>query len=400
MTSLISTPAETEPETIAEEELPQAAPLVADVRAEEEEPGAVFGAVDAADVVAAVRFAGEHGMPVSLRPAAGAVLVTIERMDGVVVDASARRARVEGGARWAHVIAAAAPHGLFPVCADSSAAGVVAHILGRGAGPLGRRYGYAADHVRAIDIVTSNGELRTVDARREPELFWALRSGGGAKLGIVTAVELDLAEGDGFYGGGLYFEAEHAGAVLRAYREWSAGLPESMCTSVAMLRLPDTGELPDSLRGAFVTHVRVAYVGTPDDGAELLAPMRAAAPMLVDDVSWRPYTEIDTVHRDPDEPEPVRARGVRLGELSERTVERVLDAAGPQVNVPLPMVEIRHLAGTTFALHVAGHGAPGLAPLVDAVTERVLDVETTDQGFDGERLARVKRTYDPAGLFG
>ncbi|WP_433052750.1 FAD-binding oxidoreductase [Dactylosporangium sp. CS-033363] len=405
------------------------------------EPLAVVGATCAEDVAATVRWAGTLGLPVwiqatghgAVRPARGGVLVTTGRMTEVSVDPAARRARAAAGVRWSQVVEAAAPHGLAPLSGSSTQVGVVGYTLGGGTGPLGRAYGFAADHVRSIEIVTADGALRTVDADREAELFWAVRGGKG-NFGIVTAIEFDLFDVPGFVGGGIYFAVSHVAKILHAYREWSAALPEAMSTSVALLRLPDLPMLPPPLRGAYVAHLRVFFLGGEDECAALLAPMREVAPALIDDIQALPYAAVDAVHRDPTDPMPTRERGVLLGELTAETVERVLAAAGPQVNVPIPMVEVRHLGGAfarppavpnavsgrdaAYSLFVIGIGEPGLRPVVDAVTERILAVDAIPGGLlnfsggadvesilaswapaDRDRLLRAKRSYDPANMF-
>ncbi|MEV4136527.1 FAD-binding oxidoreductase [Dactylosporangium sp. NPDC049742] len=405
------------------------------------EPHVVVGATGAQDVAAAVRWAGTHGLPVAVqatghgavRPVTGGLLVTTGRMTAVSVDPVTRTARAAAGARWSQVVEAAAAHGLAPLNGSSTHVGVVGYTLGGGAGPLGRRYGFAADHVRSIEIVTADGALRTVDADHEADLFWAVRGGKG-NFGIVTEIEFGLFEVAGFFGGGIHFPGSHAAEVLHAYRAWVAGLPEEMSTSVALLRLPPLPLLPEPLRGAYVAHLRVAYLGTAEDGEALLAPMRAAAPALIDDVSWRPYSAVDSVHQDPVDPLPSRDRGVLLGELTAQTVDHVLEVAGPQVDVPLMMVEIRHLGGAfartpatpnavsgrgaQYSLFAIGPGLPELAPVVDAVTDRLLAVETAPGGLmnfsghaapeallanwstaDRDRLLRIKRSYDPTNVF-
>jgi len=115
--------------------------------------------------------------------------------------------------------------------------GVAGYHLGGGHSPImGRRYGYAADHVQALEIVTADGELRRITADSEPDLFWALRGGGKGNFAVITALEFTLFPVKTFYGGGLYFAAHHAEKVLHAWREWVTGLPPEMSSSSAFIR--------------------------------------------------------------------------------------------------------------------------------------------------------------------
>jgi len=407
-------------------------------------PVVVVGATGTADVAAAVRWAGQHGLPVAVqatghgavRPAVGCVLITTNRMQELAVDPAARTARAAAGVRWSRVLEAAAPHGLAPLNGSSSQVGVVGYTLGGGLGPLGRTFGFAADHVRAVEIVTADGVARTIDANHEADLFWAVRGGKG-NFGIVTAIEFDLFEVPALVGGGIYFPATHAAEVLHAYRAWAPTLPERMNTSLALLRLPARPQLPEPLRGAFVVHLRVAFLGDVAAAERLLAPMRAAAPALIDAVGDLPLPAIDAIHQDPVDPMPTRERGVLLGELTAEAADALLGVAGPQADVPLVMVELRHLGGAlgrpaavpnavtgrgaVFSLFVIGLGVPGLVPVVDAVTDAVLAapgravVPGGMMNFSGgagpevllsnwapadrDRLLRIKRSYDPTNVF-
>src|SRR2546423_4479458 len=164
-----------------------------------ERPELVVGATRPEDVAAAVAYATGRGLPVAVRatghgldiPTTGGVLVSTSRMDGVRVDPDARTAWVEAGVRWKSVVAAAAPHGLAPLSGSAPHVGAVGYTLGGGLGLLSRCYGYAADSVRSLDIVTPDGVARHVTAASEPDLFWGLR-GGLDNFGVVTKSEVDL----------------------------------------------------------------------------------------------------------------------------------------------------------------------------------------------------------------
>src|SRR4051794_18709531 len=256
-------------------------------------PGLVVGATNEADVVAAICVAAADGLPVAVKGAghgvtadtAAPVLISTRRLDAVDVDVRARTARVGAGACWSAVVRAAAPHGLAPLCASSTAVGVAGYTLGGGLGVFGRRFGFAADHVRRLRLVTADGRPHEIDADRAPELFWALRGGGARGFGVVAELEFALFPVSRWYGGGLFLPGEAAAEVLHAWREGAPGLPGQARTAGAPPRLPPEPAPADpalphavDLRGRTVVHLRFAHCG-PGTGARaadaLLAPMRA-----------------------------------------------------------------------------------------------------------------------------
>jgi hypothetical protein len=359
-------------------------------------------------------------------------------MQGLSVDPARRIARAEAGVKWHRVLEAAAEHGLAALCGSSSDVGVVGYTLGGGLGSLGRRYGFAADHVVAVEIVTADGLLRRICAESEPELFWAVRGGKG-NFGIVTALEFELVPVPALYAGGLFFAADDAPAVLHTFRQWAPTLPEEVATSVAIMRMPPMEELPPPLRGQTVVHLRYAYSGDDFDLAErLLAPMREAGRILLGYVGPIRPDEMDMIHMDPVDPLPAWEKGMLLAELTGETVDALLDAAGPQLDIPLIMVELRLLGGAlarqprvpnavagrdaAYSVLALGPGVPELAQVVPAVGRGVLgalhpwaapgsmvnflgDVSGPAEVLNAwpadaqRRLVAVKRAVDPAGVF-
>ena len=387
-------------------------------------------------VASAVRYAADRGLPVGVQatghgisvPADGGMLITTDRLRGVSIDPEARTARVEAGVRWNQVIAAASPYGLAPLNGSSPFVGVVGYTLGGGLGPMARQFGYAADHVRWIDVVTADGVPRRASANKEPDLFWAMRGGKG-NFGVVTAMEFDLMPVRTFYGGGLFFAAEAVEAVLDTWWRWTAELPDSMTTSLALLRLPDLPNVPAPLRGRVSAHVRVTLLGVPDEGERLLAPLRGLGPVL-DTVAQRPYSEVGEVHQDPVDPLPIQERSILLDSFDEQAAKALLEVAGPDSGCPAHVVEVRHLGGAVARLP-AVPGATGnrdsafslvtIAP-PDGVSASVLAAlepwgsgrtyinflngpgaeKETARAFEPavyQRLAELKRHYDPANLF-
>ena len=407
-------------------------------------PAVVVGATSAGDVAAAVGWAAAHGRTVAVQATGhgllgtldDAVLITTGRMSDVVVDPVARTARVGAGARWRQVIDAAAPHGLAPLSGSSSGVGVVGYTLGGGLGVMARKYGFAADRVRRAELVTADGQIRSVDAASDPELFWALRGGKG-NFGIVTGLEFDLVPVAGLHGGCVFYPGAAARELFHAYREWTAGLPEETTTSIAILRMPPDPAVPEPLRGQTVVHLRFAHLGPAEEGAALLAPMRAVAPALIDTVADMPYAAVDSIHMDPTDPMPSFDRGTTLRELPAEAVDALLEVAGPDVDVPLVMAELRHLGGAlsrpaavpnavagrdaAYSAWVLGPMPPPLVDVVPAVTAGVIarlqpwaargsllnflgeagpqEVGTLWGGADLDRLLAVKRRVDPTGVF-
>ncbi|MFI0212905.1 FAD-binding oxidoreductase [Streptomyces lydicus] len=359
-------------------------------------PAAVVGARCADDVAAAVRFARGRGLPVAVQATGhgrsavtdGGLLIGTRRMSGVRVDAAARTARVEAGVVWGQVVEAAAPHGLAPLNGSSPGVGVVSYTLGGGVGVLARAYGFAADHVRSVDLVTADGRQRHVTAERDPELFGALL-GGGHGLGVVTAMEFALMPVARLYGGQLVFGGELVDEVLAAYLRWTRDVPDALTSSVALIAYPDLPQLPEHLRGRYLAHVRIAYTGSAEEGEKLVAPLRAVGPRVSDDLREMPYAASHTIHRDPSDPHAYDGDNALLGGVDAAALRRVAALTGPAAPV-MCVVQLNHLGGALAARDTAatavGHRdaryalrllspLPGDAPDAGRATVRALHAE-------------------------
>jgi FAD/FMN-containing dehydrogenase len=386
-------------------------------------PALAVEAREATDVVRAVHFAGEAGLAVAVQASGhgiaadldGAVLVNTRRLDECVVRPEGW-ARVGAGVKWAQATTAAAPHGLAGVCGSAAGVGVVGYTTGAGQGPISRTYGLASDHVRAAELVTGDGALRRVSADQEPDLFWAVRGGKGA-VGIVTALEFDLLALPTVYGGALYFAGADIARALHAWAQWCPTLPEQATTSVAVLRLPAVPGVPEPLAGRPTLAMRFVWTGDPDDGAKVIAPMRAVAEPVIDAVAAMPFSDIARVHNDPVDPLPSRDDAEMLRELPPAAVDALLGVAGPELDLPLTVVEIRQFGGAiarepalpsavchrdaAFSINAIGPGAP---PVVDAVVAAGAAVMAAMQPWThgglfpnfcpGAGDARLARSYD------
>lgn len=412
----------------------------------ERTPTLVVGATGPADVMAAVGFATDVGLPVGVLntghnasvSADGALLVSTRRMQAVLVDPYAQVARIEAGVRWQRVIHEAAAFGLAPLSGSSPSVGAVGYTLGGGLGLLSRTFGYAADHVRSINIVTAHGVLRRTDAHQYPDLFWALR-GGKDNFGIVTSMEIGLFPVPRLYGGGLYFPGSTAADVLHSYRRWVRTVPEEMNASAALTRFPLDPAVPTQLRGRFTVHVRIAYHGSAADGEQLVRPLRRVAVPLLDTVADMPYPATGRIHNDPIRPLSLYEQTMYLRELDEDMVDALVYEAGPDSTCQLQLVELRHLGGAlarpaeppnavgnrdaASLLYLAGLATPEVGPVVREYGRSIMDrikpwstggtalnflgtedtsleqVRTAFDAKDYQRLVGVKRAYDPGNIF-
>ncbi|GAA4210566.1 FAD-binding oxidoreductase [Actinocatenispora rupis] len=406
-------------------------------------PDIAVGATCTADVAAAVRYAADADLPVGVQATGhgavatiGGVLVATHRMTGLTIDPAARTATIDAGVRWRQVIDEAARYGLAPLNGSASDVGAVGYTTGGGLPVLGRAYGFAADHVRSFELVTADGTVRQVEPGTEPDLLWAVRGGKG-NFGIVTRMTIDLVPVTTLYGGAIFHPGADAPRLLRLFREWAPMLPETTSASIALLRLPPIPEVPEPLRGKFLTHVRYAHVGDPEVGALLLDPMRRAATPVVDAVGEMPYTAVDAIHQDPTFPLPFYERGALLPDLPPEVDDRILDLTGPGVRTPILMLEVRQLGGALARPPEVPNavGARGAAycvfalgvlmpPVADAVPAAVDAVPTALAGYTSgdfvnfhgrprsaadmsecwpapvhRRLLDIKREYDPANRF-
>jgi FAD/FMN-containing dehydrogenase len=362
------------------------------------------------------------------------VLVRLHALAGVFVDPVHQTARVEGGAVWGDVVAAATPHGLTALHGSAPHVGVTGYTLGGGLGFYGRKLGLAASSVTAVELVTADGEVVRADADNEPDLFWAVRGGGG-NFGIVTALEFRLHPIADAYAGMLLWDLEDAPQVVRTWAEWCTTAPEEVTTSLRVMRFPPIPELPDFLRGRSLVVVDGAVLLDDVDAIRVLAPLRALEPEM-DTFGRMPAAGVTQIHMDPVDPTAAVGAGHMLGRFDEDAVAAFLSTVGPGVQTPVFIAELRQLGGA-LARPAEGGGAlshlpathagmflamamtpemaaAGAAAVGDACasmaawsdgrnfpnfSERPIDPETAYDPDAWTRLRRVKAEVDPGGLF-
>jgi hypothetical protein len=322
--------------------------------AADQRPAAVAFVESGDDIAATVRFAAENGLrvaaqgtghgAVALRSLEGTILVKTEQMRGIEIDAGAQTARVEAGVLSVELAEAAAGNGLSFLPGSSPDVGVTGFTLGGGLSWFGRHYGFACNRVRAIDLVSADGERRTVDAENESDLFWALRGGGG-DYAVVVALHLDLVPIAEAYAGALLFPAEVGADAVRLYRDWAAGVGEDVTSVVRFLTPPDLPDVPEPLRGTPLLTIDGACIGDREKGEAAFAPLREIGEPIMDTFDQVPVPALCRIHMDPEQPVPGLGHHQVLRELPDEAIDAFVGLAGPESGTPLLLTEIRQMGG-------------------------------------------------------
>jgi FAD/FMN-containing dehydrogenase len=409
----------------------------------DQRPDAVVFPANERDVATAVDYAREHGLRIApqatghnagpLGPLDDTLLVHVSDLSEVTIDPAARRVRVGAGIKWEKVAPRLSPLGLAGLHGSSPDVGIAGYSLGGGMGWLSRKYGLQTNSVTAIELVTADGHLVRTDHNHEPDLFWALRGGGG-NFGVVTAIEFNVYPVREVYAGGMFFPFEQASDVLHAWREVLPTAPEELMTWADLMQFPDVPEIPEPLRGGSFAIVLAAFLGKEADGREMLRPVRELGPVM-DTFAIAPPIVLGELAMDPPDPLPLRSAHALLESSSAATIDAFVAAAGPGSGSPLAMAQLRHMGGA-LARKEPGAGARatlpgelsmfaiGIAPdaaavqAVQSTLEEIQDAvrpyragfypnlveEPADASafFDPQtwsRLREVKALYDPQDLF-
>ena len=318
----------------------------------------------AVDVVTIVNFAKASGLRVApqstghnaapLGSLEDTILLKTSEMRGVDIDLAARRARVQAGTRWEDVVPRASELGLAALHGSSPDVGIVGYSLGGGMGWLARKYGLQTNSVTAIELVTADGEQLRVDHDNEPELFWALRGGGG-NFGVVTAIEFDLYPVESFYAGSMFFPIDRAKEVLHAWHELTPSLPDEITSVGRVLSFPPLDIIPEIVRGQSFAIIEAAYLGDEAEGAELMRPIRELGPVM-DTFAVVPPVGLAELHMDPREPIAGITGHQLVGDLPAKAIDDMLDAAAIEPGSALAMLELRHTGGA-MSRSAEHHGA-------------------------------------------
>jgi FAD/FMN-containing dehydrogenase len=266
-------------------------------------PAVVVRPANTGDVMSTVRFAQENGLPVATRggshsvPGFGtgddAVVIDLSSRRGVRVDPVSRTARAEGGTTWGDFNAATHAFGLATTGGIISTTGVGGLTLGGGIGYLDRGFGLSCDNLISADVVTADGTMRVASGTAHEDLFWAIRGGGG-NFGVVTSFEFALHPVKDIYGGPMFFELEHARDILEFYREYIADAPEQLGVFPAFQIAPPLPFIPEDRHGEPFIAVVACWAGSLEEGEKELQPFHDVAPVLAEHVGPMPYPALNS----------------------------------------------------------------------------------------------------------
>jgi FAD/FMN-containing dehydrogenase len=409
-------------------------------------PAMIARCADVEDVVAAVQFAHEQSLAVSVRSGGhsfagygtshGGLVIDLSGMKSISIDPTRHIARLEPGLTWGEVAKALQPYGLALTAGDTASVGVGGLLLGGGIGWMVRKYGLTIDRLRAVELVTADGEILHVSADEHAELFWGLRGGGG-NFGIATAFEVDLHSGGMVLGGAVFYEATEAERIIQAYSRYASAAPDELTTMVTLMAAPPAPFIPQEKQGVPCVAIMVCYTGDLAEGAHVVAPLRQLGTPIADLISPMPYPAMFALT------EKATIRGLQhsvrslfLRAFSDEVIHAIVEEAATIMS-PMTLVQVRILGGamnrvaadaTAFAhrdkqaLVMVSNFAPPAAPAepARARTEQFWQVLQSYAdgayvnflGDEGEqrvheayppatyvRLAGLKKYYDPTNLF-
>ncbi|MFI6350424.1 FAD-binding oxidoreductase [Streptomyces sp. NPDC050560] len=313
-------------------------------------PALIARCTDVDDVIAVLAHARTHRLPVAVRGGGthvagwgtcdGGVVVDLGGMKGIDIDPSDRTAVAEPGLTWGEFDAATQEHGLALPGPRNTDVGIAGHTLGGGVGDLSRQYGLTSDNVTFFEVVTAEGRHVRADADTHPDLFWALRGGGG-NFGVVTRFGFRLHPVDGVVAGPLVYPPAQARTALRAARDWLSDAPDAASLVAVLWTAPPLPFVPEHLRYERCAVLIPSWFGPPEAADTVLAPLRrGAARPVADGVTRLPYTSYQRLLPSPPDAtrQNVYNRGELLPELSDSTLDLLLDhweTGGPSFSVVL-----------------------------------------------------------------
>jgi FAD/FMN-containing dehydrogenase len=355
-------------------------------------PVAVIRAAGVADVIRGVEFARSEGLPLAVRGGGhsipgfstteGGIVLDLSGMKGIQLDPVSRRVTAEAGCLWSDLDHETQAFGLAVTGGLVSTTGIAGFTLGGGLGWLVRRHGLTCDSLVGADVVTADGQLIHASADEHPELFWALRGGGG-NFGVVTSFEYALHEvGPTVFAGAVFYHGADAEQVLHGYRAACAGAGDELTTVLNLTTAPPAPFLPAAVHGAPVVAILGMWSGAPEEGDEATRPFRRLAVPIVDLFGPMPYRAMQTLI------DPLYPRGLHnyftsafVPALDDQTLS-TLDSAYRKVPNALSEVHVHHLGGAVARVPA---GATAFGTRDQEFVVNLVARTPSAEGFDGAR---------------
>ena len=373
----------------------------------ESRPDLVVRCSGTADVVDAVNFARDQGMALTVRGGGhsiaglsapdGGLLIDLSLMNGVLVDPERRLAHVQGGALWGDVDREAQAFGLVTPGGVVSDTGVAGLTLGGGYGWVRRKYGLSCDNVVEAQVVGADGEVRTASAESNPDLYWALRGGGG-NFGVVTGFTFRLHPLNPIVAfAGVFYAVEDAPAVIRGWREYVDGAPDEVTSVAVSFTFPEVPDLPPVVHNRACLVVGGVYAGDLDEGLQVLKPLGSLGTPLADLSGPAPFTFVQSAFDGLFQRGQFRSywKSQYLDELSDDAIDTFVALAldRPQ---PLFVLNIWPMGGAIARMGAEETAfAERTAPFMVSI-----DGNWEDAAFDAEGVAWVRSAWSRIGEFG
>ena len=315
-------------------------------------PALVVEAASTADIVLAVNYARTQGLPLGVQSTGhgiaqacdGGLLLKLDRLNTIDLDAPARRVKVGPGVDWKELLTHTQPHGLVGLSGQVSSVGVIGYTLGGGIGWLVRKHGECCEYVVGATVVLASGEVVRATATDHPDLFWALRGGGG-NFGVVAELELELvAEPHDMLAGLRWYPMARVAELLPRYRDWAATLGPATSTVFRLLSVPDRKPFPDSIRGKAACVIGLCHAD-PATQQQVKASLAGFGEPALDQVQVMPYPAIAAMEPASHEQfASIRNQVGFLRELSDEAIDLLVEI-GQSEFPPVLLLEILQLGG-------------------------------------------------------
>jgi len=317
-------------------------------------PALIVYALNAQDVAKTVRFAREQRLELAVRSGGhsgagystvdGGIILDLAELNGFSLNPETRIARIGPAATTADFGWAAHEFGLALPTGDTKTVGLGGLVTGGGIGWLARTYGLAIDWLRSVEMVTAEGDIVRASETENPDLFWAVRGGGG-NFGVVTEFEFELVPAGDVYGGALVLPAQRD--VIKAYLEYGLVAPRGLTTIAFLMHAPPAPFIPEERIGEPVLLIGAVFVGSQEDGEAAMAPLRALAEPVADAIGIMPYPAIYQLTEAAEAPHGAAIRNTFMDEVPGDLIDDMLVALD-RATTPFSFIQLRPLGGAMF----------------------------------------------------